>query len=484
MIVFNERQILAIQLSERIMSVLSIIGSIFIITTFWKWHYFRKPINRLVFYASFGNMTVNVATLIGTAAVPVFPAKFSPLCEFQGIIIQWFMAADSLWVFCMALNVQLVFFRGYNSTQLRHLEKWYLLGAYGVTGIVAVTYIFLDHFGSRIIIGPATLWCWVSAEVDWMRIAFFYAPVWGVIFSTMAIYIVTGWKIFRKGSELHSLSKRVAADQDLGNAPHSPHISTDLGIIKVETTMEVETTQPQDSWDPQAASPTLHNASRSSFGSTKQLSSNVETPAPTHIQPNPHSRRIHHTANTPSGYRATAFATNPMREPDVEPSRSMSITNNNNTARRHNGMKVNAAALGYFKVAFLMFAALVCVWVPSTANRLQQFIHKDHPMFGLNLASALVLPLQGFWNSMIYISTTWPECKRAIAELMNKDNGHKSEEPSWQPRGHRNLIAKPPELDTAILLETVETSAPISQQHLSNASSVEDVQRVPSEHKR
>jgi hypothetical protein len=85
------RQIMALQVSERSMSVLSILGSLFIITTFLRWHYFRKPINRLVFYASFGNIMANVATLIATSALPSSPDSFSSLCEFQGILIQWYV---------------------------------------------------------------------------------------------------------------------------------------------------------------------------------------------------------------------------------------------------------------------------------------------------------------------------------------------------------------------------------------------------------
>jgi hypothetical protein len=85
----SARQMMAIQVSERTMSVLSIVGSLFIITTFLRWHYFRKPINRLVFYASFGNLMANVATLISTSALPSGNDSFSGLCEFQGILIQW-----------------------------------------------------------------------------------------------------------------------------------------------------------------------------------------------------------------------------------------------------------------------------------------------------------------------------------------------------------------------------------------------------------
>jgi hypothetical protein len=91
-----------------------------------------------------------------------------------------FMMADTLWVFSMALNVMLVFFRGYDSRQLLRLEKWYLLFSYGGPGVIAIAYIIMNHHGpnARKVIGPATIWCWVGKDVEWMRIAFFYAPIW------------------------------------------------------------------------------------------------------------------------------------------------------------------------------------------------------------------------------------------------------------------------------------------------------------------
>lgn len=61
----------------------------------------------------------------------------------------------------MALNVQLVFFHGYTSVQLRQLEKWYLFGAYGVPAITAIAYICIDHLTNTKVIGPgsvSTMW--------------------------------------------------------------------------------------------------------------------------------------------------------------------------------------------------------------------------------------------------------------------------------------------------------------------------------------
>src|SRR5437016_4655461 len=55
---------------------------------------------------------------------------------------------------------------------------------------------------------------------------------------------------------------------------------------------------------------------------------------------------------------------------------------------------VNRAAVNYCKCALLFSAAMIVTWVPSTLNRLVTLAHPDHPVFGLNYASGLVLPLQ------------------------------------------------------------------------------------------
>jgi hypothetical protein len=55
-------------------------------------------INRLVFYATWGNIMANIATLISTSGMPDNLLELTPLCEFQGVLIQWFLMSDSLWV--------------------------------------------------------------------------------------------------------------------------------------------------------------------------------------------------------------------------------------------------------------------------------------------------------------------------------------------------------------------------------------------------
>lgn len=88
---------------------------------------------------------------------------------------------------------------------------------------------------------------------------------------------------------------------------------------------------------------------------------------------------------------------------------STSVVARNTTSRVYRptgATNPNKAALKYCKCALLFFIALIITWVPSTVNRIYNIIRPNNVVFGLNLAAALVLPLQGFWNAVIYIATS------------------------------------------------------------------------------
>lgn len=79
------RNLNALGIVERTGSVFSLIGCLFIIVTFCCSKAFHKPINRLVFYASFGNGIVNIATLMATSYVG---SPNSVGCQTQAFLIQ------------------------------------------------------------------------------------------------------------------------------------------------------------------------------------------------------------------------------------------------------------------------------------------------------------------------------------------------------------------------------------------------------------
>lgn len=70
---------------ERICSTLSLMGCLFIAVTFLSSKAFHKPINRLVFYASMGNIFNNIATIISRSALD---NPNGGLCQFQAFLIQ------------------------------------------------------------------------------------------------------------------------------------------------------------------------------------------------------------------------------------------------------------------------------------------------------------------------------------------------------------------------------------------------------------
>jgi hypothetical protein len=80
-------------------------------------------------------------------------------------------------------------------------------------------------------------------------------------------------------------------------------------------------------------------------------------------------------------------------------------------------LDANRAAINYCKCALLFFAAMIVTWVPSTLNRVVTLVRPNDPIFGLGYASALVLPLQGFWNAIIYIFTSLPACKALMRKI-------------------------------------------------------------------
>lgn len=79
-------QINAMALTERVTSIFSLLGILFILSTYLLGRGFDKPINRLIFFASWSNLGMNIACLIAEDGVAA--GQRSPLCQFQAWAIQ------------------------------------------------------------------------------------------------------------------------------------------------------------------------------------------------------------------------------------------------------------------------------------------------------------------------------------------------------------------------------------------------------------
>ncbi|KAJ9654870.1 hypothetical protein H2198_006143 [Neophaeococcomyces mojaviensis] len=336
----TEVQLQYIIIIERVASIFSLFGAAFVIVTFALSDKFRKPVNRLVFYATFGNILTNIATLISIDSIE--SGQSSPLCQFQAFLIQWFMPADALWTFAMACNVWLSFFRSYDATTLRRLEFKYLLACYGLPFIPAFVYLFVETYERGKVYGSAVLWCWVALKWDFLRVATFYGPVWIVILCTIGIYVRVGCVILKWRKTLLSLEKEPGTQG-----------TKELPTIGIMKTSEVTVTRSEEA-QPRNRPDSSYTDRKASFPSSSDF----------------HKR-------TAQSYVHQSGRIDP-----------------------------NKAALKYCKCAILFFVALIITWVPSTVNRIYTIIRPTDIVFSLNVAAALVLPLQGFWNALVYMATS------------------------------------------------------------------------------
>jgi hypothetical protein len=84
---FTPEQIYAIDIAQRVSAALSFVGVFFIIGTFAFSHEYRKPANRIIFHAAWGNLMSSITSTMATAA----PARGdnSALCQCQAVFMQW-----------------------------------------------------------------------------------------------------------------------------------------------------------------------------------------------------------------------------------------------------------------------------------------------------------------------------------------------------------------------------------------------------------
>ena len=82
----SSSQLSALQITERLTSALSLLGFFFVVITYLFCAGFKKPINRLIFYAAWSNLGTTIAGLI--AHEGLHAGQGSALCQFQAFAIQ------------------------------------------------------------------------------------------------------------------------------------------------------------------------------------------------------------------------------------------------------------------------------------------------------------------------------------------------------------------------------------------------------------
>ncbi|KAL8990250.1 MAG: hypothetical protein Q9177_001058 [Variospora cf. flavescens] len=372
------RELVVLERTEKIASCFSLLGASFIILTFVLSPDFRKPVNRLIFYASWGNMLGNAATLISQSGIRA--GQRSALCQFQAFLIQMFFIADALWNLAMAVNVYLTLFKKYSAEQLKALEWRYHVMCYGVPFVIALAYCFIDTRDNGRIYGPAQLWCWISNDWAFLRLVTFYVPAWICIAVSFTLYIMAGREIFRKRAELRAFREpsRTSVEE-----PFSGLKTTEVSV--------------------------RHELAGFNF---------LDPPPASYLDT---ARLNHSTGTAPKGYEQ--YSTNIHSSPPstaFDPSPRTSSHSTPAHKRCQESLEANTAAWRYTKVALLFFVSLCITWGPSSINRIYDLAHPTAVSYQLNIVSAIVLPLMGFWNGVIYFVTTRAVSKAIFWDLVER----------------------------------------------------------------
>ncbi|KAL6922398.1 hypothetical protein FSHL1_006357 [Fusarium sambucinum] len=354
----------AISAIERACSIPSLLGSLFIIATYCSSKLFHKPISRMLFYASFGNMMCNVATLISNSFVN---QPNSAGCQTQAFLIETFMFADVFWALAMASNVYLTFYHRFDGVKLRKLEPLHISLCYGIPFIIAITFLFVRNGDGVRAYGNANLWCWLTVQWDAWQLAT-YGLIWLIIFISFALYVRVGVTIYKWRSRLHNFS--YSNDRtNLSQVPPNPDLS---GIAKT-TDITITT---------------------------------LDSPPPV-------SGQSLRPATIPDPVHSADIYAGPA--PPVTSSHEQPSTRTKNSDRVKRSPS-DEAAMSYAKTALLFFTAMLITWIPASANRLYILIDGKASV-QLGYVSAFVLPLQGFWNALIYYYTSRAACKQVIASM-------------------------------------------------------------------
>ncbi|KAF8424483.1 hypothetical protein EV426DRAFT_78256 [Tirmania nivea] len=395
---WTTRELEILETTSRVGSIFSLLGAGFIIVTFCVSRAFHKPINRLAFFASFGNIMTNVATLISQDGIRAYQRDpHAGICKMQSMFIQWFMPADALFCAAMALNVYLTVFRKYSSQRLQKLEIPYIIICYGVPLIPSTVFLFISKKQNGVtkpLYGPATLWCWVSDEWQIFRIATFYGPVWVVLVFTFSIYILAGNVIFKLRGSLRFFARGQISSISSGSGNYGSGVGT-VTSLPPATLVNQGITKMQN---------INAQGDQSNMPNTSATLPILRDPGPVA------GIGILQTQGYTS-YSCTVESSGRNIPP---------LSNAVITARQKSAVEANTAAWAYCRCAMLFFLALVITWLPSSINRVYTVIYPGRTSFSLNFASALVLPCQGFWNGLIYIITTLPACKKFFYQIQNR----------------------------------------------------------------
>jgi len=165
-------------------SVLSIIGSLFVIITFWIFPVTRTPLLRLVMFLSIADLMTGIFFLEG-AVVPEF--KTNSLCTAMAVIRTYWFITSYFWTSLIAIRLYQLSDGTYKETV--GYEKIFHLLSWGGPALYMTVLIILNQTTKTDIFGKDGYnFCWFS-DIQF-ELPFFFVPTAVFLAFNIIIYII------------------------------------------------------------------------------------------------------------------------------------------------------------------------------------------------------------------------------------------------------------------------------------------------------
>mmetsp|Transcript_2135 Transcript_2135/g.7623 ORF Transcript_2135/g.7623 Transcript_2135/m.7623 type:complete len:362 (-) Transcript_2135:29-1114(-) len=167
---FSKSQLDTLTVLNITFSTISLLGSTFILLSYFLFKDLRKLSFKLVLWLSFSDALSGMSTLIGS------PADGSAICYIQAYITQFFAIASFAWTTCIAFTLYftVIMHRADVADYYYHFHA-YVWGLSFV--LVPIPQIFDDY-------GDSGYWCWIRNNTlsgKLLRLVCFYVPLWAAI---------------------------------------------------------------------------------------------------------------------------------------------------------------------------------------------------------------------------------------------------------------------------------------------------------------
>ncbi|KAL2147676.1 hypothetical protein VTI28DRAFT_7028 [Corynascus sepedonium] len=424
---------------ERLGASISLVGVSAIFIVYGLFPRVRTVPNTFIFFASIANVGASIACLIGFSGI--LSGEESALCQAQAFLFEMFMQSDPWWSFAMAVNVYMVFFMAYPPSNL-HNNLWiYCLVCFGIPATPAfICLVYRPH--GKPIYGDATMWCWINDEYNQLRIFTYYMPIWTCIVLSTLIYVAVGYHVFHQRNQLRNLTLSNQARDPSGAEPRTTEKEQQsYGTVttEVQITAESSGSRTPPSTPTGSIVPVLHKpaqaATHDPWGSP---SDDIELGLPTtrcHVssshgsdQKNNNNNNNNHN-NPFTTTSITISSAHYPRESEADRGAGASRGRGSRwfcppavlagTWRKFQRKLANLdpIKLAYLRTSFVFALSVLVTWTPSSINRVYALVHPDRNSYALNLAGAVVLPLQGLWNAVIFAATSWGTLRDELHEL-------------------------------------------------------------------